>query len=63
MEEEQVLQFVDRATDDVAFRQQVVSNPEAVIRQEGYEEHVARVIRRLVPHLAFETVNLSWWWW
>lgn len=66
MEEQQIRDFVDRTTGDAAFRQQVMSNPEAVVRQEGYSDSVARVITRLVPHLALErsssTVSFSWWW-
>ncbi len=64
MEEKQIQDFVHRVATDEALREELVSSPDQVIMREGFSPRVARVVMRLVPHLAFERPeepSLGWW--
>lgn len=65
MEELQIKNLVHRASTDEAFRQELVSNTDAVIEREGLSPRVAEVVMRLVPHLefGFKPVVLNGIWW
>lgn len=64
MEEEQIEEFVHRVAADPVRRQELMRDPQGVIAREGFAPHVARVILRLVPHLAFDAplgAADRWW--
>ena len=55
MEEQQIRDFVYRVSNDEKLRNELTSNPDDVLRREGFSPRVAEEIRRLIPHLAFNT--------
>ena len=64
MEEQQIRDFVHRASTDEALRKELASNVDAVIMREGFSPRVARIIARLVPYLSVEReleVSFNWW--
>ncbi len=65
MEEQQILDFVHRVSQDESLRREVFEAPEQVIAREGFSSRVTAIIMRLVPHLDFERQTkpptLSWW--
>lgn len=64
MEEQQIQEFVHRALLDQARRQELAHDPAGVVAREGFSPRVARVILRLVPHLALDAPLDSagrWW--
>ncbi|MGH2494619.1 MAG: hypothetical protein ACRDIV_07925 [Ktedonobacteraceae bacterium] len=64
MEERIIQDFVHRVSTDESLRKELVSNPDGVIMREGFSPRVARVISRLVPHLAVEqTIGPSYRFW
>lgn len=54
MEEEQIQDFVHRASRDEELRKELASDPNTVIMREGFSPRVARIIARLVPQLALD---------
>ena len=65
MEEQQVLDFVRRVSQDENLRREVLDAPENVIAREGFSPRVGRIVMRLAPHLSFERQTnplLSGWW-
>ncbi len=68
MEEKQIQEFVHRASRDQAFRQELLSNPESVIAQEGFSSRVAQIVTQLIPYLSLEDKDIlssysNWWRW
>ena len=64
MEERMIQDFVHRASTDEKLRAELSSDPEAVIMREGFSPRVARVVARLVPHLAAEqSIGAGYHWW
>lgn len=64
MEEQQIRDFVHRASTDEALKKELASNADAVIMREGFSPRVARIIARLVPYLSVEReleVSFGWW--
>jgi hypothetical protein len=64
MEERIIQDFVHRVSADERLRRELTSDPDGVIMREGFSPRVARVIARLVPHLALEQPMEStegWW--
>jgi hypothetical protein len=64
MEEQQIRDFVHRASTDEILRKELASNADAVIVREGFSPRVARIIARLVPYLSVEReleVSFGWW--
>ncbi|HZU67914.1 MAG TPA: hypothetical protein VFA09_11615 [Ktedonobacteraceae bacterium] len=64
MEELQIQEFVHRVSTDEVLRKELVSSPDTVIMREGFSPRVARIIMRLVPHLAMEKPlepSLNFW--
>ncbi|HEV7236406.1 MAG TPA: hypothetical protein VGN15_09510 [Ktedonobacteraceae bacterium] len=64
MEEQQIRDFVYRVSNDEKLRKELTSSPDDVLRRESFSPRVAEIVRRLVPHLAFDTAfatPLSWW--
>ncbi len=64
MEEQQIRDFVHRASTDEILRKELASNSDAVIVREGFSPRVARIIARLVPYLSVEReleVSFGWW--
>lgn len=59
MEEQTIQEFVHRVSTDENLRKELVSEPDSVIMREGFSPRVARVIARLVPHLAMEQTTGS----
>jgi len=52
MEEKQILEFVQRVSQDETLRSELASDPDNVIMRENFSPRVARVVMRLVPHLS-----------
>ena len=65
MEELQIQAFVQRASHDEAFRQELASDPQKVIERETSSLLVARVLLRMVPQLTLdrqeEPSSFGWW--
>ncbi len=64
MEEQQIQDFVHRVSNDETLRKELATDPDTVIMREGFSPRVARIVARLVPHLAMEQeleTSLSWW--
>ena len=64
MEELQIQEFVHRVLTDEGLRKELASTPNSVIMREGFSPRVAKIIIRLVPHLAMEKpleVSLAFW--
>ena len=64
MEEQQIRDFVYRVSNDEKLREELTSSPDEVLRRESLSPRVAEIVRRLVPHLAFDSTfatSLSWW--
>lgn len=64
MEELQIQEFVHRVSTDEKLRKELATSPDSVIIREGFSPRVARIIMRLVPHLAMEKpleVSLGFW--
>jgi hypothetical protein len=64
MEELQIQEFVHRVLTDEELRKELASTPDSVIMREGFSPRVAKIITRLVPHLAMEKpleVSLAFW--
>jgi hypothetical protein len=64
MEEQQIQDFVHRASKDEAFRKELANNLDGVIMREGFSPRVARIVTRLVPYLSLEKPlgpSLVWW--
>ena len=64
MEELQIQEFVHRILTDEELRKELASTPDSVIMREGFSPRVAKIITRLVPHLAMEKplgVSLAFW--
>jgi hypothetical protein len=65
MEEQQIQEFVYRVSHNEALRQELTSDPEAVIERERFSPGVAKIVARLVPHLTLmQPLNegpASWW--
>ena len=54
MEERIIQDFVHRVSNDESLRKELASDADGVIMREGFSPRVARVVARLVPHLAVE---------
>ena len=64
MEERMIQDFVHRVSTDEHLRKELASDPDGVIMREGFSPRVARVVARLVPHLALEqSMETSYGWW
>jgi len=64
MEEQILLDFVERSTRDEDLRQSLVHNPDQVIDELGLSPLVASVVRRLVPQLSLgEQLAGPFTWW
>ena len=64
MEEQQIQNFVHRVSNDEILRKELASDPNTVIMREGFSPRVARIISRLVPHLAMsQELEPSLYWW
>lgn len=64
MEERIIQDFVHRASTDENLRKELTSDPDGVMMRERFSPRVARVVARLVPHLALEQPmgpTYSWW--
>ena len=64
MEELQIQEFVHRVLTDEELRKELASTPDSVIMHEGFSPRVAKIITRLVPHLAMEKPlepSLGYW--
>jgi hypothetical protein len=64
MEERMIQDFVHRVSTDEHLRKELAIDPDGVIMREGFSPRVARVVARLVPHLALEQSTgstYSWW--
>ncbi len=64
MEEQQIQDFVHRVSNDEELRKELASDPDGVIMREGFSPRVARVVKQLAPHLAFEESfdpSSTWW--
>ncbi len=64
MEEQQIRDFVHRASTDETLRKELASNADVVIMREGFSPRVARIIARLVPYLSVDRkleVSFNWW--
>ena len=64
MEEQQIQEFVHRVSNDEALSKELASDPNKVIMRENFSPRVARIVRRLVPHLKLEQSldpSLRWW--
>ena len=64
MEEQQIQDFVHRVSTDEALRKELACDPHGVIMHEGFSPRVAKIVSRLVPHLAMDEPigpSLSWW--
>ena len=64
MEEQQIRDFVYRVSNDEKLRKELTSSPDVVLSRESFSPRVAEIVRRLVPHLAFNTAfaTLNPWW-
>ena len=64
MEEQQIRDFVYRVSNDEKLREELTSSPDEVLRRESLSPRVAEIVRKLVPHLAFNTIftTLNPWW-
>ncbi len=64
MEEQQIRDFVYRVSNDEKLRKELTSSPDDVLRHESFSPRVAEIVRRLIPHLAFDTAYeaLNPWW-
>ena len=64
MEEQQIRDFVYRVSNDEKLRKELTSSPDDVLRRESFSPRVEEIVRRLVPHLAFNTAfaTLNPWW-
>jgi hypothetical protein len=64
MEERMIQDFVHRVSTDEHLRKELASDPDGVIMREGFSPRVARVVARLVPHLALEqSIESTYSWW
>lgn len=64
MEEQQIQEFVQRATRSEALRAELGRDPLGVVTREGFSSRVAEIILCLAPHLAFERpLNATGKWW
>jgi len=66
MEERQVEDFIYRVLRNDKLRQELIANPQIVIKQEDFTPRVALVVSRLVPHLALFRMSNAlqgnpWW--
>lgn len=64
MEEQQIQEFVHRASNDETLRKELASDPNSVISRESFSPRVAQIVLRLVPHLALDQSlepSLQWW--
>jgi hypothetical protein len=64
MEELQIQEFVHRVLTNEELRKELASTPDSVIMREGFSPRVAKIITRLVPHLAMEKPlepSLGYW--
>ncbi len=64
MEEQQIRDFVYRVSHDEKLRSELTSSPDDVLGRESFSPRVAEIVRKLVPHLAFNTefaTPSSWW--
>ena len=64
MEEQQIQEFVHRVLTDEGLCKELASSPDSVIMREGFSPRVAKIITRLVPHLAMEKPlegSLAFW--
>ncbi len=51
VEEQQIQAFVHAVLHDEKLRQELVSDPDAVIMREGFSPRLSSVIRKLVPYM------------
>jgi hypothetical protein len=64
MEEQQIQDFVHRISTDEKLRKELARDPDGVIMREGFSPRIAKIVSRLVPHLAMdEPIGPSLWWW
>jgi len=66
MEEKQLLEFVQRVSEDETLRKELTNDPDSVIMRESFSPRVARVVMRLVPHMSAmqwkePAGSLNWW--
>ena len=64
MEEQQIQDFVHRISTDEELRKELARDPDGVIMREGFSPRVAKIVSRLVPHLAMDEPigpSLKWW--
>ena len=64
MEEQQIRDFVYRVSNDEKLRKELTSSPDDVLKRESFSPRVAEIVRRLIPHLAFNTPFAAqgpWW--
>ena len=54
MEEQQIQDFVHRASRNEELRKELASDADSVIMREGISPRVAQIVVRLVPHLALD---------
>ena len=54
MEEQQIQDFVHRASHDETLRKELASDPDGVIMREGFSPRVARIVIRMVPQLTLD---------
>ncbi len=65
MEEMQIKNIVQRASQDEAFCAELTNDFDGVVAREGLSPRVAEVVSRMVPHLTFgfKPASLNWGWW
>jgi hypothetical protein len=64
MEEQQIQDFVHQVMLDQTLRQELIRDPRLLIGRADLSPRVARVLLRLLPHVAFEEpLNAAGRWW
>ncbi len=58
MEEKQIQEFVRRVAQDGMLRNELATDPTAVIARENFSPRVAQIVARLIPQLAFHPSSL-----
>ena len=64
MEEDLIRDFIHRVLRDEQLRKGLATDPESTIARENFTPRVVRVIRRMVPQLAFgepQPPAFTWW--
>ncbi len=64
MEEQQIQDFVHRVFSDESLRKELAKDPDGVIESANVSPIVERVLRRIVPQLAFgQELPPAFTWW